>query len=419
MGESGARDGGCGGWSARPRGRSGKYGALVWLAVWLWPLAGPVVATARGLAQPAPPAALGLAVFVVLYLVTMVFAWSERPPPGQRMCTLLGVLAAVGLALAAGYAGGPAGWLVVLVFVGVAGAAALRPAAQVFGWLAGVVAATVAVGLAHGVPSGELSSTAFSVFMSGVLVFVVRRMNYLIAQLRATQAELAEVAVSQERLRFSRDLHDLLGHTLSVIVVKAAVVRRTAERDPGVAAREAGEIEEIGRRALVEVREAVTGYRERRFVGELASARKALTGAGIEASVRIGDDPLPPAAESVFGWAVREGVTNVIRHSGARRCDIDIQQLDGYATLEIRDDGAAARGRPGWGPAGWGAVRGAAGNTAAGNGGQAGNGLRGIAERVRAAGGTFEAGRPAEGGFRLTATIPLADVREYRPQLLS
>jgi two-component system, NarL family, sensor histidine kinase DesK len=328
----------------------------------------------------------------VLYLVVMSLAWQERVRSRRRLFALLGVLAALGLALAAGYAGQPDGWLVLLLFVGVAGASALRSPAHAFGWLAGVIGAMVATGAVRGVSSGEIGSTAFSAFMSGVLVFVVRRMNLLIDQLRATRAELAEAAVSQERLRFSRDLHDLLGHTLSVIVVKAAVVRRLAERDPAVAAREAGEIEEISRRALVEVREAVTGYRERTFGTELDGARKALGDAGIEATIRAGGEPLPAAAENVFGWAVREGVTNVIRHSGARRCEIEVQRLDGHAVLEIRDDGT--------------------GGDAVTAGG---NGLRGIAERVRAAGGTFESGRRPDGGFRLTATIPVVGAASSEP----
>jgi two-component system, NarL family, sensor histidine kinase DesK len=416
MGERNREDGpdGCSGaWGRGLRGqRAGRYGGLAWIAIWMWPLISPAVATARGRVHPTVPAAVGLIAFAVLYMAVMALAWSDRPPARSRLLTLLGLVAALGLALAAGYADGPDGWLVVLLFVGVAGAAALRPPVHVFGWLSGVVAALVAIGLLRGVGSGELGSTAFSVFMSGVLVFVVRRMNLLIDQLRATQAELAEAAVSQERLRFSRDLHDLLGHTLSVIVVKAAVVRRLAERDPPLAGREAGEIEEIGRRALVEVREAVTGYRDRTFGAELDGARKALAGAGIEVTVRESGDPLPSAVETVFGWAVREGVTNVIRHSGARRCEIDLQLLDGQARIEIRDDGVGSTGTHDGGT-------GSAGTRYAGAGlddermpdypaarGSGGHGLRGIAERVRAAGGTFEAGECAGGGFRLAAEIP-------------
>lgn len=395
---------------ARRRGeRAGKYGGLLWITFWLWPLLSPVIATARGRVQPVLPAAVGLAAFVALYIVVASLAWSDRPPPKGRLFPLLAVLAVLGLALSAGYAGGPDGWLIPILFVAAAGTASLRSSRYAFAWLIGAVVAVLAIGAARGVAGGELGSTAFSVFTAGVVVYVVRQMNRLIDQLRATQAELAKVAVSEERLRFARDMHDLLGHTLSVVVVKAAVVRRLAERDPAVAAREAGEIEEIGRRALVEIREAVTGYRECRLDTELAGARKALSGAGIEVTVRESGKPLPAAAESVLTWAVREGVTNVIRHSGARRCEIDIRRVDGDATLEIRDDGRGGVAAPAAGAngAGQGSISpDGLGPDGLDPGGVGGHGLRGIAERVRAAGGTFEAGVRPGGGFRLTATIP-------------
>jgi two-component system sensor histidine kinase DesK len=391
MGEPRRHEGRCDGWLAGDRDRAERYGGLVWLAIWLWPMLAPAVAIARGQVHPWLPAALGLPAFVVLYLVVMSLAWRDRVPSWRRLHALLGVLAVLGLALAAAYAGQPDSWLVPLVFVAVAGAAALRPPVHVFGWLSGVLVAMVAIGGVRAVTGAELGSTAVSTVMSGLLVFVVRRLNLLVDQLRATRAELAEAAVAQERLRFSRDLHDLLGHTLSVVVVKAAAVRRLAERDPALAAREAGQIEEIGRRALVEVREAVTGYREHTLGTELDGARKALAGAGIEVTIRESGEALPAAAESVFGWAVREGVTNVIRHSGAGRCHIDIDLRGEHAVLEISDDGTGG-GAP----------------TAAGNG------LRGIAERVRAAGGTFESGRGPDGGFRLTVRIPLVE----EPQLV-
>jgi two-component system sensor histidine kinase DesK len=392
MGEPRRREERCDRWLAGGRGnRAETYGALIWLAVWLWPLLGPVIAVARGRVDPVLPAAFGLLAFVPLYLAVMTLAWRDQVPSRRRLLAMLAVLAALGLALAAGYAGQPDTWLIPLLFVAVSGAAALRAPVHVFGWLSGVVLALVVVGMVRGVAGGEIGSTAFSTVMSGILVFVIRRMNLLIDQLRATRAELAEAAVAQERMRFSRDLHDLLGHTLSVMVVKATAVRRLAERDPALAAREAGEIEEIGRRALVEVREAVTGYRERRLSTELDGARKALAGAGIDVTIRESGGALPAAAESVFGWAVREGVTNVIRHSGASRCDIDIDVLGEHAVLEIRDNGTGD------------------GDTTA-----AGNGLRGIAERVRAAGGTVESGRCRDGGFRLAARIPLV----VEPQLV-
>jgi two-component system sensor histidine kinase DesK len=334
------------------------------------------------------------------------------------------------------------------MYVGVAGVFTLRTPAQTIAWLAGSVGAQVTIGLLDHVSGGELGSIAFTSFMSGLLVYVVKQMNLLIDQLRATQAELAQAAVAEERLRFSRDLHDLLGHTLSLVVVKAEVVRRLIARDPVTAEREAGDIETIGRRALVEVREAVTGYRDRSFAAELDGARSALADAGIAVTVRETGDPLPAVADDVFGWAVREGVTNVIRHSQAQNCEIEVRREACRATLEIRDDGVGAvagadavapdghdgrsglsyrlgsgAGRSAVGGLGAGGLRPGgpgAGHRAAGSGPGGreaghrpltglgrGHGLRGLSERVHASGGTLIATPVPAGGFRLTASIPV------------
>jgi len=190
--------------------------------------------------------------------------------------------------------------------------------------------------------------------------------------------------VAQERLRFSRDLHDLLGHSLSLMVVKAEVARRLGPADGAASAREAADIETIGRRALAEVREAVTGYRERLLATELTGARSALADAGIRAVVREPGPPLPGAVDDAFAWAVREGVTNVIRHSGAHECVIDVRRDECAAILTIVDNGA----------------------TVADQHPTRGNGLRGLSERLDLLGGTLRAGPDPAGGFRLTATVP-------------
>src|SRR5204863_6393173 len=141
--------------------------------------------------------------------------------------------------------------------------------------------------------ASQVVSAVVGGLLPGALVFVVRQMTRLITELRATQDQLAQVAVAEERLRFSRDLHDILGHTLSVIVVKAEVVRRLAEREPAQAAAAAGDIEKLGRTALAEVRQAVSGYRSRPFSAELDGAREALADAGIEVTVAEVGTPLP------------------------------------------------------------------------------------------------------------------------------
>nr|WP_062332300.1 histidine kinase [Herbidospora sakaeratensis] len=231
----------------------------------------------------------------------------------------------------------------------------------------------------------NVAFSGWGVFVAGLVPWIIVQLWDTIAELQATRKELARVAVSEERLRFSRDLHDLLGHTLSVMVVKAEVVRRLAPSDGAAAARQAADIEEIGRQALTQVRAAVTGYRGRGLAAELASARDALTAAGIELTLRDPERPLPPETDALLGWAVREGVTNVIRHSTARTCAITLVVGDG-AELTIADDGAGI----GTGISG----------TASGNG------LGGLRERVEAAGGRFAAGNAPAGGFRLTVGVP-------------
>jgi two-component system sensor histidine kinase DesK len=359
-----------------------KYVGVIWILIWMWPILGPIIATARGQVHPLQPAMVGLILFVPLYMSVVIASFGDGPSTRPAIHVLLALLAADGLALAAGYAGQPDGWLMVLMYVGVAGVFALRTPVQTAAWLIGTIGAQVTIGLLGHVSDGDIGSVAFNSFMSGLLVYVVKQMNLLIAQLRATQAELAQAAVAEERLRFSRDLHDLLGHTLSLVVVKAEVVRRFIARDPVTAEREAGDIETIGRRALVEVREAVTGYRDRTFAEELDGARGALADAGIAVTVQETGGPLSAVAEDLFGWAVREGVTNVIRHSRAQNCEIEVRGEPGRATLEIRDDGPLA----GLGP---------------------GHGLRGLSERAHAAGGTLVATPIPAGGFRLAASIPV------------
>jgi two-component system, NarL family, sensor histidine kinase DesK len=236
--------------------------------------------------------------------------------------------------------------------------------------------------LAHGEATGAVLAYVFGSFFGGMLNVFIARMRSLIRELRETREELARLAVEEERLRFSRDLHDLLGHTLSLIVVKSEAVRRVVHRDPDAAAREAADIEEVGRRALAEVREAVTGYRERSLSTELDDARTALSGAGIEATVRASGTPLPASADALLGRALREGVTNVIRHSHAESCEIEVRTDGGQAVLEVLDDGVGGTG----------------------NGG---NGLRGLAERVSDAGGKLEAGSRLARGFRLAVAVPL------------
>jgi two-component system, NarL family, sensor histidine kinase DesK len=206
----------------------------------------------------------------------------------------------------------------------------------------------------------------------------VVRSNQELAQ---TRAELAQLAAETERSRIARDLHDLLGHSLTTITVKAGLARSIGTADPARALREIAEVEVLARSSLADVRAAVSGYRDVTLSGELASGRELLRAAGITADLPRATDVVDPAHHELFGWVVREGLTNVVRHAHAGSCAVRLST----ARIEITDDGA--------GPA-----------TAEAAGG---NGLAGLRERVAAAGGMVEAGPVRPRGWRLAVCLPL------------
>lgn len=206
-------------------------------------------------------------------------------------------------------------------------------------------------------------------------------------ELSLAREQIARLAVGEERLRFARDLHDLLGHSLSVIALKSELAGRLLKQSPGLAEHEVKDIENVARDALREVREAVAGYRQPTLAAELAGAREALAAAGIDCRIEGEHDGLPPAIEAVLAWTVREGATNVVRHSQAKRCSIRISQQHREASVEVTDDGRG--GTP-----------------------QIGSGLRGLGERVRECGGAVRAEPLPHEGFRLRVSVPL--VREGR-----
>ncbi|MEV4508799.1 histidine kinase [Dactylosporangium sp. NPDC049525] len=357
-----------------------SVGGLLWVGVWTFPLLDPL-STVDG-TRGGIIAGVGLGVFTLTYVVITTLGFDHREDLRRVADVGFGAVAALGVGLAAAYG---EHWLIVMLFVGTCGAAVYAGYERVtvaLVVLASVLAATVLLGLLHNALSTALITVIGTVLASG-LVGAVRQMQRLIRELQRTRDALATAAVAEERLRFSRDLHDLLGHTLSVIVVKAEVVRRIAERDPAAAAAQAADIEDIGRRALVEIREAVTGYRESGLTAELTRAKGVLSSAGITATVQRTADPLPEAADQLLAWVLREATTNVVRHSGAQRCDIEISTVDGAAALSVVDNGGTASGAA------------------------FGNGLRGLTERLGAVGGTLQAGTRDGGGFAVVARLPL------------
>lgn len=224
----------------------------------------------------------------------------------------------------------------------------------------------------------QLIQPAMIVTVGGgnLLMAEERRRAMAVRQAREEVAEIGKVA---ERERIARDLHDLLGHTLSVIALKAELAAKIADTDPERAVREIREVEQVSREALTEVRQAVEGYRSRGFSGELANARRALDAAGVALDADAGSVDLAPRQESILALALREAITNIVRHARATRCRVRLGADDGQVTLRVEDDGVGGR-----------LVE--------------GNGLNGMRERVAAVGGTVAI--DGHGGVHLTITMP-------------
>ncbi|WP_073494604.1 sensor histidine kinase [Actinacidiphila paucisporea] len=364
-------------------------GALI---PWLLMAIGPGTDVVKGEVPTPWLAGSGLLVFCVLYVATIRSAFSPRLRTGRLPHQLLAALAGLTLSLAVGF-GGNFMLLFVLVSLCAGSVSSSRRGLGVMLMLLSASAGIVS-GLHH---EGfwSTASLSYGTFLSGLVVSVIITLFHAVDQLKSTRQELARSAVAEERLRFSRDLHDLLGHTLSVVVVKAEAARRLAPRDLEAALVQVGDIESVGRQALTEIREAVTGYREGSLSTELDRARSVLAASDIEVVLRESGPPLPPQTEALLGWVVREGVTNVVRHSGATLARIELHSADGLARLTITDNGHGPLPSP------------STGATLQAN--RTGTGLRGLTERLAAAGGSLTSGACPGGGFRVAAVLPLGE----------
>jgi two-component system sensor histidine kinase DesK len=169
----------------------------------------------------------------------------------------------------------------------------------------------------------------------GIMMSAFARQIDALRRLRNAQGEIARLAVVEERARFSRDMHDVLGHSLTVVTVKSELARRLIPVDPGRAEEELADIERLTRSALADLRAAVAGYREMSLSTELAAAQAGLAAADIQAHLPRNGEEVDPDLRELFGWVLREGVTNVIRHSGSRNCWVTVEP----EMLRIEDDG--------------------------------------------------------------------------------
>ena len=367
-----------------PSSRWRRFG-WVFAAIWLVYLAQPA-STAWNQHDPVRRyLGLGtLAAFAAVFVVT--FALSRRRADRHVSRTFAAAaLVAEAALIGFGYytIGGFASAL--LIYLAVM-AVFLLPARGGWAVAAAAVVASVAVPAMRGwQPDGSL---AFQIFVSALAAFGVTQLIQRNMQLAAARNELTRLALADERNRFARDLHDILGHSLTVVAVKAELAGRLASLDPARAEAEIGDVERIARQALADVRAAAAGYHVVTLDGELASARTALAAAGIEGDLPDHDiSGIPRLRQELFGWAVREGVTNVIRHSGATRCVIRVSPDE----VEISDDGAGPGQCPRTHPAQAGEPDGL----------PSGHGLSGLRERAAAAGATIGVARSALGGFAL------------------
>ncbi len=254
-----------------------------------------------------------------------------------------------------------------------------------------VLASVVLAGLVF-VTGGFLAVTSlFSLWLLNAV--------YALDDAKETRSRLA---VAEERLRFGRDLHDVMGRNLAVIALKSELAVQLSRRGRPEAVEQMIEVQRIAQESQREVRDVVRGYREAALEVELAGARGVLSAAGIVAKVTGEASGLPAEVQSALGWVVREATTNVLRHGDAKKVAVTVRTSKGRVVLTVENDGAAETGADGP-SAGSGSPAGAVGG--AGSGG--GSGLAGLRERLSAVDGTLRAGPVGKGVFRLTAEVPL------------
>jgi two-component system sensor histidine kinase DesK len=343
------------------------------------------------LAGAATLAGLGIAVVRAALSAPRGAPATPRALLAALLCAAL-VTAAVGLLAARGTEAPEAAvWA-----VGLPGAMALTACAPL--WSSRVLSTSAAgvgllVGLAtalagRSVPAAVAQAVVMAIAVAALAVafrFSVWVLD-VVVEMERTRGVQLQLAVAEERLRFSRDLHDVMGRNLSAIAVKSQLAGELVRRQRPEAADEVADISRIAEQSLREVREVVRGYRTVDLAGELAGARSVLRAAGVDCTV-AGEDggaDLPERVQAAIGWAVREAVTNVLRHSRAQECSIVLAVEGGTARLTVANDGVGAA------VAAW------------------GSGLTGLAERLGTVSGTLTAA--ADGGrFLLTVTLPVEE----------
>lgn len=324
---------------------------------------------------------VGATVAIVGWALVWVWFWVRALGHGRRS-HVVGFIAITAVVTVLSTVAPPpydVGGVLVFAFIVAGVAFPIRTA----GWLlAGLAVLQIALGiLRQESPTIQLSGLLNSVLV-GALGAGIRLMWLSYNELLAAREEIARLAVSEERLRFARDMHDVVGQGLAMIVLKSELASRQLPADADDSVRqELQEIVGVARKSLNDVREAVSGYRQTTLPGEISSARAALRTAGIAFAVSDDMGTVPPETDAVLAWCLREAVTNVVKHSGAARCDLRLARDNGQVTMSVNDDGRGAMDFRG------------------------GSGMAGMRERVALAGGTFEVQN--NGGVRLLVKVPL------------
>jgi two-component system sensor histidine kinase DesK len=262
---------------------------------------------------------------------------------------------------------------------------------------AGFALVVVSMGVIQANLTGELydvAYTAVSTTITGLVVYGLTRLYGLVIELHEARTELAQMAVAQERLRFARDLHDLLGYSLSAITLKSELTHRLVTKNPDKAQSELVEILDISRKALADVRSVASGYRELSLDNESESARSVLIAADVDVTMNVDYGDLPTPVKTVLATVLREGITNVLRHSKAERCEISVRQAGGRVWLDIVNDGVQTNRAPS----------------------NDGSGIRNLSTRIEALQGQLVAGIEPDGRYGLHAWAPVEPIEPVKDE---
>ena len=368
---------------------------LIWI-VWIPFIFPPIVQ----LIQSHTQLLLLIAMFVCVVFFLCIYAWAtlqnaralvalEPEQVSNPKWLSIALLIILGLLLILAGIGKGYGnaWFGMFIFTSAYTAGRL-PTFQALLAVVAITLLTLVLGILVHLHSFDAGQSVIFVFVVGIVTMSFTRAVVTGQKLRAAREEIAQLAITTERLRIARDLHDLLGHNLSLIALKSELAGRLIAVAPERAANEIRDIESVARTTLQEVREAVAAYRQPTLINELHAAQEILAVANIAYHFE-GDEgsleSLPSNIDAMLAWMVREGVTNVVKHSRAHQCTVRFTKDAKRVGVEIIDDGITFDFKTG----------------------SMGNGLRGLAERVANLAGRYESGPGVHGGYRLAVSLPL------------